>query len=103
MLHALLCCGLYLFLVFVYLIVTVFSSHILDTNTSSCVASSALYTLAQCGWVCSCLRRLDSVEKILSLDRGISPKRKIRGEFWVPIPIIKAALINLILLLLVVI
>ena len=45
MLHALLCHGLYFFLVFVYLIITVFSSYVLDTNTSSCVASSALYTL----------------------------------------------------------
>ena len=45
MLHALLCHELYLFLVFVYPIVTVFSSYVLDTNTSSCVASSALYTL----------------------------------------------------------
>ena len=42
MLHALLCHGLHLFLVFVYPIVTVFSSQVLDTNTDSCVASSAL-------------------------------------------------------------
>ena len=45
MLHAPLCHGLHLFLVFVYPIVTVFSSQVLDTNTLSCVASSALYTL----------------------------------------------------------
>ena len=45
MLHAPLCHGLDFFLVFVYLVVTVFSSQVLDTNTSSCVVSSALYTL----------------------------------------------------------
>ena len=45
MLHAPLCHGQYFFLVFVYPIVTVFSSYVLDTNTCSCVASSALYTL----------------------------------------------------------
>ena len=45
MLHAPLCHGLYLCLVFVYPIVTVFSSQVLDTNTDSCVASNALYTL----------------------------------------------------------
>ena len=45
MLHAPLCHGLHLFLVFVYPIVTVFSSQVLDTSTGSCVASSALYTL----------------------------------------------------------
>ena len=49
MLHAPLCHGLDFFLVFVYPIVTVFSSQVLDTNTSSCVASSALYTLTRIG------------------------------------------------------
>ena len=33
------------FLVSVYPIVTIFSSHGLDTNTDRCVASSAFYTL----------------------------------------------------------
>ena len=45
MLHAPLCHGLDFFLVFVYPIVTVFSSQVLDTNICSCVASSALDTL----------------------------------------------------------
>ena len=47
MLHAPLCHGLYFFLVSVYPIVTVFSPNVLDMNTSSCVASSALYTLTR--------------------------------------------------------
>ena len=41
--------GITFFLVFVYLIITIFSSYILDTNTCSCGASSALYTLTQLG------------------------------------------------------
>ena len=36
-----------LFPCFVYPIVTVFSSYILDTNASNCVVNSALYTLTE--------------------------------------------------------